>query len=315
MATYYLQDMAIHSAIALGEEGPRDLWVPDICMPAESDRPIEEYILLGSVPGFEKWEGRRRRERIRQAKILVVNEDYDATLAIPKNDLRRGKGAALNLLINRFWAKSEIHWRKLVTTLIEDGETGLAYDGKAFFATDHEWGDSGSQSNLLTINIANYPADVHGTAALPSIEEAAFVMMDIINALLGLVDDKAEPMNEDMQKVLIMTPTPLTGIFRTAATAETFGPGKPNPLKGMVDEIRVAGNPRLTWTTDICGFRADAQNFPFIKQSLDEVEQEYLGLDSEHCKKEKEVLYIVDASRQVAYLDPRVAIKVKMTVS
>ena len=54
-----------------------------------------------------------------------------------------------------------------------NGEATVCYDGQYFFDTDHVEGDSGTQSNDLSVDISALACSVHGTTTAPSVEDLA----------------------------------------------------------------------------------------------------------------------------------------------
>lgn len=316
MAADYLSDSAVRALFVRGYDERPQSWERDIVLDASSSRNSEDYILLGEVPRFSEYLGIRQFKELRQYKITLTNVDYDATMMIKKDDLRRDRLNYLKRRIAEFFEAGPAHNRKLLTDLIVDAASTTCFSGQFFFDTDHSLGDSGTLDNDIGVDISALPCAVHGSTTAPSAEEAMFVMLNGIVAMQLLCDDQGEPINESMTSVLVMVPSVLFPYFAAGATNTEFGEGRKSPLLKMGITVTVVGNPRLdkaSWTAQTAIFRNDGARPAFIKQEREGIEPQYIGLASEHCKINKETLYIQDRSLAVGYADFRGAVLVTMT--
>ncbi len=246
-------------------------WVNDLALAVDSDQASETHKWLGMTPQMREWLGGRLAHGLRDFGITITNKDFEATIAVMLDEIRRDKTAQVMARINGLADRANSHGAKLLSDLIIAGESSVCYDGQFFFDTDHSEGSSGTQSNDISITLATLPVALPGTATAPSAEAAAQVVLKIISQLYGFKDDQGEPLNEGMQRVLIMTPTPLWAPTLAGVNSAQLSSGQTNPLnqlKAQGLQIEVGMNPRLTWTDKIAGFRRDGGDGgrPFIKQ-------------------------------------------------
>lgn len=297
------QAYSLSSRAIIGEfydrlnQGMNKSWVPRIAREIKSTQGFEVYRWLGASPAMREWIGGRQPRGLRDFGVTIENKVFESTLEISVDDLRRDKSDQIMTRIQEQADRANGHWTKLLSALIAAGETGLSYDGKAFFATDHQSGDSGAQSNLLTVDIT--------TAAAPTASEMQTSILKATQAMLAFLDDEGEPMNEAALEFLVMVPpsylsaaaTALgaTIIDQTGSTIQALG-----SLGGFV--YRLAVNPRLTaWTTQFAVFCTDGAVTPLIRQSEQDVKLEALAEGSTEEFMHRRHLYGVTALRNVGF--------------
>lgn len=268
----------------------------------DSDQPSETYKWLGMVPQLRAWEGGRVATYLRDFGLTIENVHYEASVPFAIRDLRRDKTGQIERRIAEMAERANLHWNKLVSDLIAAGESTMCYDGQYFFDTDHVEGNSGSQSNDLSIDISAAPAETHGTATAPSVEEAAHVINKLIEAILGFKDDQGEPVNENARTFEIVTPPSLWTPFNNAATMGVYPQGGSNRVTQGGMDVRVTMDARSSWTTKVAGFRTDGTAArPFILQEDGGVETKMLGEGSDHAFNHDEHVFGVDAWRGAGY--------------
>jgi len=284
------------------EQNPGADWINDVSMYFQSDQPSEEYKWLGQVPMMRQWIGGRQAKTLRDQGIIIPNLDFEATLEIAAKDLNRDKTEQTLVRIRELADRTNAQWASLLSTLIIAGESTNCYDGQYFFDTDHSEGESGTQSNDLSVDISELPCEKHGSTTAPSAEEMELAILQAIQAILGFKDDQGEPMNELAAKFRVMVPVPFWSTAAAALKNPVLASGKTNTLPALTDfSINLSVNPRLTWTTKLAVFRADGNVKAFIRQDEDGVNFTAIAEGSEHAFKTKKHLYGVDASRNVGY--------------
>ncbi len=276
-------------------------WVNQVGMMFSSDQDSETYKWLGQTPAMREWIGGRQAKGLRSDGITIVNKSFEATLEVPLEWMKRDKTGQIMVRVNEMAGRAVTHWQSLLSTLIINAEAAVCYDGQYFFDTDHAEGDSGSQSNDITVDISGVAAALHGTATAPSPEEIRAMVLGGVEKMIGFKDNRGEPMNEMAREFLVMVPTP----FFTAAAAALTNPvvgGDTNVLTSL-DGFRfgLAVNPRLTWTDKLAVFRADGDVKPFILQEEDGVQVDAIAEGSELEFNEKKHHYGISASRNVGY--------------
>ncbi len=271
MSAIGLGSRAILGEIFLRLEQGAIGWVNLLSFFVASDQASETHKWLGMTPQMRAWIGGRLVHGLREQGITIVNEDYEATLAVMLDEIRRDKTQQVMQRIATLADRANSHGAKLLSTLMINGESVACYDGQFFFDTDHSEGDSGTQSNDLSIDISALPVSQNGSTTAPSAEEAGQVVMQSIQAIYGFKDDQGEPMNEGAKEFIVMTPVPLWSAFLTGVRSPHLSSGQTNPINNLRDQeikIEVVANPRLTWTTKVATFRADGGDggAPFIRQ-------------------------------------------------
>jgi phage major head subunit gpT-like protein len=171
-----------------------------------SDQAEEIYAFLGQSPMLREWVGGRNAKGLRENNFSIRNKHFEATLKVTLSQLRRDKSSQLQMRINELARRNSSHWYSLLAALLAAGETGVCYDGQYFFDTDHSEGNSGTQSNLLSIDISGFPIVTSGTATLPSVAAYQFAIAQCIQQIVGLKDDQGEACNTDARSFLVMCP-------------------------------------------------------------------------------------------------------------
>lgn len=289
-------------------------WVNRYAMKMDSNQETENYAWLGMAPKMREWVGGRQPKGLREQTFSITNKDHEATLEILTKDLRRERWGQIRTRISELSRRTLTYPASLISTLILSGESGVCYDSHYFFDTTHAEGDSGTQSNLLTVDISALPVSVHGaSAAAPSVEEMAAAILQGVQSIVGFKDDQGEPMNEDAAAFEVMVPTPLTNVARAAVALQVFAGGVTNAIPAQSDwNISVVTNPRLTWTTDFMITRTDAPTKPFILQEEQPLNVSAIAEGSELEFKERKHWYGVDWGGNVGFGFWQHAVKVKM---
>jgi phage major head subunit gpT-like protein len=285
-------------------------WLSAVSMYFTSDKAQEEYKWLGMAPAMRKWVGGRQAKGFREQGYIVVNDDFEATLEVPQKWLRRDKTGQLQVRINEMVDRTESHWASLISQLLTTGESEVCYDGQFFFDTDHEEGESGTQSNLIDVDISAVAAQVHGSPTAPSPEEVQEMVMLGVQQMLGFKDDQGEPINENASAFHVQVPVPY---FKSAAAAlknPIIGGGNTNIMTNLDGfSFSLGVNPRLNWTNALSVIRSDGSVKPFIRQEEEEIEMDMFD-DTFHHKR---WLYGVNASRGVGFGYWQHAVKVRAT--
>lgn len=277
-------------------------WVGRIGMRFESDQESETYKWLGQAPAMREWIGGRHAKGFRENGITIFNKKFEATLEVPVDWMRRDKTGQINVRVDEMAGRTVTHWQSLLSDLIVNAEASVCYDGQFFFDTDHVEGESGTQSNDITVDISAVPAAVHGSATAPSKEEMQALILNGVQTILGFKDDVGEPMNEMARSFDVMVPT---AWFTTAAAAirnPVVGGGDTNVMTSLDGfDFNLSVNPRLTWTDKLSVFRADGNVSPFILQEEEGVTVAAVAEGSELEFNEDKHHYGVKALRNVGY--------------
>ena len=195
--------------------------------------------------------------------------------------------------INELARRVATHPNKLISTLVLNGATSTAYDGQFFFDTDHSEGESGTQSNSITHDVA--------TPTAPTDIELYEAIVKGIAQLVGFKDDTGEPMNESARGFLVMVPMSFLSSTLIALSSKTIGTTD-NPLASSEPfKVDWVANPRLTWTDRFALFRTDGNTRPFIFQEELPVQVQALAEGSELEINENQHQYGVKAIHEAGY--------------
>lgn len=275
-------------------------WVNQIGMLFRSDQESETYKWLGQAPAMREWVGGRQAKGFRENGITIANKKFEATLEVPVDWLRRDKTGQIMIRVDELVTRTVTHWGSLLSTLIVNAESAVCYDGQYFFDTDHSEGDSGSQTNDITVDIS--AIETPDVPANPTPKQMQQMIMAGVEKILGFKDDQGEPMNELARQFLVQVPT---SYFRSAAAALSnplVGGGDTNILTNLDGyQFSLAVNPRLTWTDKLAIYRTDGSVKPFILQEEQDVQVAAVAEGSELEFENDMHHYGVKASRNVGY--------------
>jgi len=277
-------------------------WVNAISMLLSSNQESETYKWLSSVPSMREWVGGRVAKSLTSEGITITNVEYESTLQIGVKELMNANAGKFRIRIADHVQRALSHDAKLLSTLLINAPSSVCYDGQYFFDTDHVTGDSGTQSNDISVTIANLAAQVHGSTTSPSPEEMSLTILKGITQIVSLLDDQGEPMNEDASQFLVMVPPSLLTAATAAATADNFASNADNVLKKSSYSVKVIANPRLSaWTTSFAIFRTDSQLAPLIRQENIPLKVSAVAEGSEFEHFENKHQYGLYASKAVGY--------------
>lgn len=256
------------------ETDPGMAWINGVSNLFSSDQASETYNFLGQSPVMREWISSRQAKGFTGQGVTIVNKHYEATIEVRKVDVRRDKTPQLRARMEEFADRAQTHWASLLSTLLLNGPSTVCYDGQFYFDTDHSEGDSGSQSNDITVDISALPAAVHGVVTAPSVEEMQQTILTTIAQIMSFKDDRGEPMNENARRFMVIVPVPLylvaVAAVSTLATAALQQNLNPNIIAGLTVDVQM--NPRLTWTDSFAVFRTDSPIKGLIRQTEQEVE-------------------------------------------
>ncbi len=291
-------------------------WVPMLSTTFNSNTAIERYAGVGNAPALREWVGGRLAKSLSEQTMTLANKPYEATLNVYRSDLSRDKTGQLEVKIGNLAERAAEHDEKLLSTLIEAGTAGTiatAYDGQFFFDTDHSVNQSGTLDNDISVDISALPTTSHGSVTSPSPGEMALSILLGVQQLYTMKDDQGEPVNHNLQEVVIMVPTGLMAAAEIALTAPSFASGETNPIFSSSFRKKLVVNPRLTWTDEFMVARSDSAQKPFLVQVEEAPVMEVVGEGSEYAFDNDAHKYGVRKRGNVGYWDFTKAVLVTMT--
>lgn len=285
------------------------IWAPQISVLLPSNRAVEELSWIGSAPVMRKWIGGRHEEVLKKYNLSIANEPWEATLPISIDDLRRDKTGQLEQAVSDMMARTAQHWNVVAGTFITNGEagtSGLAYDSQFFFDTDHNESGSNQTNDLTATEVPS--ANVTTTTTLTT-TESANIIMETIAYMMGMTDDRGEPINQGGTNVTILVTKPghYAGI-RTAISLNNLGTGagNNNPLLAWQQDfsINVQYIPqRITAADKLYFFFGNPANgsTPLIRTEEQPVTSRLIGAGSEEEFKNRRHIFGVDTVRGMGY--------------
>ncbi|WP_342057821.1 Mu-like prophage major head subunit gpT family protein [Aeromonas sp. OTU364] len=95
------------------------------------------YGWLGKFPSLRKWIGDRVIESMKAHGYQIVNEDFEATVGVDRNDIEDDELGIYAPLFAEMGRSAGVHPDELCFGLLGAGFTTPCYDAQYFFDTDH----------------------------------------------------------------------------------------------------------------------------------------------------------------------------------
>lgn len=280
------------------EQGVGAAYVDPISNYFASNQEVETYKWLGMAPAMRQWVGGRQARGFRENGVDIRNLTFEATIEVLLDDLRRDKTGQIMVRIRELAQRTNAHWGKLLSDLIVNGASRVCYDGQFFFDTDHSEGDSGAQSNSISLDVV--------TPASPTAGEMETAILKAVEQILGFIDDVGEPMNEEAARFLVMTPVPLMNAAAAALKNPIIIDGGQSRTNTIVNvggfQFELAVTPRINALGNkFVVFRTDTETRALIRQEEEGVSLAAIAEGSELEFKENRHEYGVKAIRNVGY--------------
>jgi hypothetical protein len=210
-----------------------------------SDKREESYLFSGSTAQVRQWTDERRPAEISEFEVKVVNNHYEASISLHRDDIEDDQAGGFYLRRARELGTRMADYENvlvLATALdasYSDSTLGLSFDGQFHFDTDHAWTGEGaeyttSQDNDLTAAAA--------TGTTPTFAEAETALDAMIEQLTVYKDDKGQPFHPQsrLEKYTLLCPPDMVGPFSRVAESKTSPSGSApidNILQGKFDIV------------------------------------------------------------------------------
>ncbi len=153
---------------------------PLLAMMIKSNSSDEKYGWLGASPGMREWLGPREFKQLRAADYTLANKHWESSQEFEKIDVDDDRTGGFRNRIANLATEATYHPDELLLDVITTAHTKPCYDGQFFFDTDHQWGDSGTQSNDLSSS-AVLPSNPTSVEFKDSFHEALINMLGLKN--------------------------------------------------------------------------------------------------------------------------------------
>lgn len=95
------------------------------------------YPILDKIPRMRKWIGPRAIQNVATRGYELVNEDYELTVEVDRNDIEDDQLGLYNPLVDLMAQQAALWPDDLVIQALKVGTQNTCYDGQYFFDTDH----------------------------------------------------------------------------------------------------------------------------------------------------------------------------------
>lgn len=229
-------------------ENTTTVW-QEIAMLSPSTTSQNVYVWFDKFPRMRRWVGEKLVKSLKAFKYTIENEDFEATVAVDRNDIEDDQLGQYTVLAQSAGESS----RQLPDELVGEAVNGVfaneCFDGQYVCDTDHPVGD-GTVSNKIT--------------AVLSVATQA-----LADASLGAAISMMEQFKDEEGRPLGCKPTVLLvgPALRMTATAlltnDRLEDGKPNPYKNA---LKLVVSPWITSTTAWFVLDTSKAIKPFIYQ-------------------------------------------------
>jgi phage major head subunit gpT-like protein len=281
---------------------------PLIANTVRSERESEPYAMLGSVPAMREWLGDRQLKQMRASDYRLANRKFETSMMIDKDKIADNVHGFYDIGLQQLGQEAAYHPDALLYELLGLGQTLTGWDGTTFFATNHQWGDSGAQSNNITSDVAT-PTAITAEEAKASYNQAR-------TQIMGFKNDHGQLFQRNIlagqQDFMLLIPPQTEQDFKEALKTEIYG--FTNGLGGnenvVLDRPRIMVSPMLTDPTVWYLFRTNMGMKPFVFQ-----ERQRLAVDTQYETNRfvKDIWFGVDTRYAMGFLAWWNAIKITLT--
>ncbi len=156
----------------------------------------QDYKWLGQIPRMKEWIGEREIQSIAAYDYSVKNKAFEMTISVPRDDIEDDKYGVYTPLFANMGEAAALHPDELIFGAMMDGFKEKCYDGKTFYATDHEMGGK-TYSNKGTDRLSMVSYET-ARASIMSIRGDKGKSLKLVPDLLVV-----SPSNEKMARLIL----------------------------------------------------------------------------------------------------------------
>ena len=251
-----------------------------------SSTSVNTYSWMKDLPKMREWLGPRVVNGLESVAYQLENKEYELTVGVRRTDIEDDQ---LGLFTPRVQMMAQSVAQlpdDLILEALENGETGLAFDGAAFFSTSHLNYQTGAA------NVSNLSSASNGSSVLDATNFAAHKAA--MRRIVGY-DGKPLGINPD----LLIVPPELEDTANTLMTAQYGSSGSTNIQRG---QARVLVLPRLSDANDWYLMDSRYPVKPFIFQNRQSPEfVSKINMNDENVFWNKEYVWGADARAVAGY--------------
>ena len=197
----------------------------------------EKFAWLGTPPSMRAWITERVMADPQTFNYAITNIKYESSGKLPLDLVNNDKVAEVQQWIGDFGALYQLWIKESIAAALSVATTLLAFDGIAYFATNHSYAKTGTFSNLVQ------SATTGGLQNSVTPIQAAYAINQAIQTLFAMPDDQGRVIkNEDMQEVSVVyrAGTQNAAAFQIAANEKMISAGSgmiSNPVMGLPVKI------------------------------------------------------------------------------
>nr|WP_288358471.1 Mu-like prophage major head subunit gpT family protein [uncultured Pseudomonas sp.] len=220
-----------------------------IAMKVPSSTGSNLYAWLSAFPKMRRWVGEKHVKNLQAYSYSVVNEDWEATVAVNRNHIEDDQLGIYQPQAQMAGFSAKQLPDEIVYELVNNGFTALCYDGQYFFDVDHP---------VAGASVSNVGTKALSAATLANAQASYGAAR---TAMRRFKDEDGRPIN--ISPTVLLVPPALEDTARALLTVDRLEDGKPNPYKGTAELVVES---RLT--SDTAWFLLDTSKpvRPFIYQ-------------------------------------------------
>ncbi len=198
-------------------------------MEVPSSRSGEDHVWLSRFPKLRKWIGDKVIQSIKTGKYYVKNEDWEATIAVDRNDI---EDDALGIYSTQATGYGEAAGELndiIVNDLKDKAFTAKCMDGQFFYDTDHP---------VNGVSVSNRSTNVLAATNLAAAQASYGVARQ---GIMSIKDEEGMPLR--LVPDLLEVGSSQEAVARILVEADKLQDNSPNPYKGTA---KVLVNPAIT---------------------------------------------------------------------
>jgi phage major head subunit gpT-like protein len=245
----------------------------------------EKLAMLGNVGPLKIHTGELQPQKPTEHTYVIKNQKHSLGIALPGVWMRQDKTDQARKRVSQL-AQRYQQWPGVLTAqLVLAGASTACFDGQNFFSATHTYGQSGTYSNNLSFDVA--------TPAAPTPDELAQAINYVISQMIGMPDDRGQPINEELSSVAILCAHTNSDRFISALEAKYLATGtgvRDNVIGGNMVSKTLIATPRLAGLGNaFVVVRNDSEGQAFVfQENASERRDVILGEESDHYKKNDE---------------------------
>lgn len=154
------------------------------------------YKWLGQIPQMREWVGERELQNISAYDYSIKNKHFEMTVSVNRDDIEDDQYGVYTPMFSSMGESAASHPDELCMGVLKNGFTGVCYDGKSFFASDHKIGnDTYSNVSNEKLSVESY---ITARTAIMSIKGDKGKSLKLVPNLLIV-----SPANEHVGKLIL----------------------------------------------------------------------------------------------------------------